>query len=91
MAILAAAVDSETIAFMADRGAQAKYVTSVSSGSLILGVAGLLKGYKATSHPPFHSGSMKTAPAAVKAAMVQMLAEFVKKSEALASPKKGYP
>lgn len=33
-----------------DRGARAKYVTSVCSGSLILGAAGLLKGYKATSH-----------------------------------------
>ncbi|MCT9824872.1 DJ-1/PfpI family protein [Pseudomonas veronii] len=47
---LAAASDAETLAFMADRGARAKYVTSVCSGSLILGAAGLLKGYKATSH-----------------------------------------
>ncbi|HUI80143.1 MAG TPA: DJ-1/PfpI family protein [Bryobacteraceae bacterium] len=148
---LAAAVDTETRAFMADRGARAKYVTSVCSGSLILGAAGLLKGYKATSHwsvrhvlagfgatptdarvvrdrnritgagvtagldfgltmvaelrdrvyaeccqlmseydpdPPFHAGSMKTAPAEVKAPMVQLLAEFVKKAEALAAAKK---
>jgi putative intracellular protease/amidase len=34
---LAAAVDPETRAFMADRGARAKYVTSVCSGSLIPG------------------------------------------------------
>ena len=47
---LAAAADPETRAFMSDRGARAKYVTSVCSGSLILGAAGLLKGYKATSH-----------------------------------------
>ncbi|WP_437881218.1 DJ-1/PfpI family protein [Pseudomonas sp. LRF_L74] len=47
---LAAATDPQTLAFMADRGARAKYVTSVCSGSLILGAAGLLKGYKATSH-----------------------------------------
>ncbi|WP_330214454.1 DJ-1/PfpI family protein [Pseudomonas sp. AM8] len=47
---LAAASDAETLAFMADRGSRAKYVTSVCSGSLILGAAGLLKGYKATSH-----------------------------------------
>ncbi|MGA2742531.1 MAG: DJ-1/PfpI family protein [Bryobacteraceae bacterium] len=149
---LAAAVDPETRAFMADRGARAKYVTSVCSGSLILGAAGLLKGYKATSHwsvrhvlagfgaiptdarvvrdrnritgagvtagldfgltmvaelrdrtyaeccqlmseydpdPPFHAGSMKTAPAEVKAPMVQMLTEFVKKAEALAAAKNG--
>jgi putative intracellular protease/amidase len=42
--------DPETRAFMADRGSRAKYVTSVCTGSLILGAAGLLKGYKATSH-----------------------------------------
>lgn len=47
---LAAASDPATLAFMRDRGARAKYVTSVCSGSLILGAAGLLKGYKATSH-----------------------------------------
>jgi cyclohexyl-isocyanide hydratase len=47
---LAAAADPQTRAFMADRGARAKYVTSVCSGSIILGAAGLLKGYKATSH-----------------------------------------
>jgi cyclohexyl-isocyanide hydratase len=42
--------DPETLAFLADRGSTAKYVTSVCSGSLLLGAAGLLKGYKATSH-----------------------------------------
>ena len=42
--------DPEVLAFLADRGAKAKYVTSVCSGSLVLGAAGLLKGYKATSH-----------------------------------------
>ena len=47
---IAAARDAATLAFIADRGARAKYVTSVCSGSLILGKAGLLKGYKATSH-----------------------------------------
>jgi putative intracellular protease/amidase len=47
---LAAAADPETRAFMADRGARAKYVTSVCTGSVILGAAGLLKGYRATSH-----------------------------------------
>lgn len=47
---VAAAGDRETRAFIADRGARAKYVTSVCTGSLILGAAGLLKGYRATSH-----------------------------------------
>jgi len=149
---LAAAKDAETLAFMADRGARAKYVTSVCSGSLLLGAAGLLKGYKATSHwsvrhvlagfgaiptdarvvrdrnritgagvtagldfgltmvadlrgriyaeccqlmseydpdPPFNAGSIKTAPAEVKTPMIEMLADFVKKSEALAAATKG--
>jgi len=149
---LAAAVDPETRAFMADRGSRAKYVTSVCSGSLILGAAGLLKGYKATSHwsvrhvlagfgaiptdarvvrdrnrvtgagvtagldfgltmvaelrdrtyaeccqlmseydphPPFNAGSMRTAPANVKAPMVKMLTAFTKKAEALASTRAG--
>ena len=47
---IAAAKDQATLAFMADRGSRATYVTSVCSGSLILGAAGLLDGYKATSH-----------------------------------------
>lgn len=47
---LAAMADPQTRAFIADRGARAKYVTSVCTGSLILGAAGLLKGYRATSH-----------------------------------------
>ena len=47
---IAAATDPATLAFLRDRGARAKYVTSVCSGSLILGAAGLLDGYRATSH-----------------------------------------
>ncbi len=47
---LAAMRDEETRAFMADRGSRATYVTSVCTGSLILGAAGLLRGYRATSH-----------------------------------------
>lgn len=42
--------DPEYLDFLADRGSRAGYVTSVCTGSIILGVAGLLKGYKATSH-----------------------------------------
>ena len=42
--------DDETLAFLADRGARARYVTAVCTGSLMLGAAGLLAGYKATSH-----------------------------------------
>ncbi len=47
---LAAARDGATIDFMRDRSCRAKYVTSVCTGSLILGVAGALKGRRATSH-----------------------------------------
>lgn len=151
---LTAAADPQTLAFMADRGARAKYITSVCSGSLVLGAAGLLDGYKATSHwscrdalagfgaiptdarvvrdrnritgagvtagldfglamvaelrdrtyaectqlmseydpdPPFNAGSMKTAPPAVKAAMLDMASEFTKKAEALANATKRAP
>jgi len=35
--------------------------------------------------PPFNAGSTKTAPAEVKATMVQMLAGFTKKAEELAT------
>lgn len=47
---LAAMRDPALLAFVADRGARAKWVTSVCTGSLVLGRAGLLKGYRATSH-----------------------------------------
>jgi len=42
--------NTETLAFVARQGATAKYVTSVCTGSLVLGAAGLLKGYKSTCH-----------------------------------------
>jgi cyclohexyl-isocyanide hydratase len=45
-----AAGDQRTRRFIADRGKRAKYVTSVCTGSFILAAAGLLKGYRATSH-----------------------------------------
>lgn len=42
--------DAEVLAFLKSRGEKAGYVTSVCTGSLVLGAAGLLRGYKATSH-----------------------------------------
>jgi putative intracellular protease/amidase len=42
--------DPAVMAFLADRGARARWVTSVCTGSLALAAAGLLKGYDATSH-----------------------------------------
>ena len=42
--------DEEVLRFLADRGSRARYVTSVCGGSIVLGAAGLLQGYEATSH-----------------------------------------
>ncbi len=42
--------DAETLAFIRTQAQQARYVTSVCTGSLVLGAAGLLKGRKATTH-----------------------------------------
>jgi putative intracellular protease/amidase len=47
---IAAAKDPATLAFVRERGARARYVTSVCTGSLVLGAAGLLGGRRATSH-----------------------------------------
>jgi putative intracellular protease/amidase len=47
---LAAARDGATIEFLRDRARRASYVTSVCTGSLLLGVAGALRGRRATSH-----------------------------------------
>jgi cyclohexyl-isocyanide hydratase len=43
-------VDSEALEFLRKQAATARYVTSVCTGSLILGAAGLLKGYKSACH-----------------------------------------
>ena len=42
--------DDEVLGFLADRGGKADYVASVSTGSLVLAAAGLLRGYRATTH-----------------------------------------
>lgn len=47
---LAAMQDAETMAFVRKAGQNARFVSSVCTGSLILGMAGFLKGRKATSH-----------------------------------------
>jgi cyclohexyl-isocyanide hydratase len=47
---LAAMEDEATIAFLAGRGRQAAWITGVCTGTLLLGAAGLLHGYRATSH-----------------------------------------
>jgi putative intracellular protease/amidase len=47
---IASAKDPAVLAFVADRAQRAKYVTSVCTGSLVLGAAGVLRGKRATSH-----------------------------------------
>lgn len=42
--------DQDVLDFVQTRGAKASYVTSVCTGSLVLGAAGLLRGKRATSH-----------------------------------------
>jgi cyclohexyl-isocyanide hydratase len=42
--------DQAVLSWLASQGAAASWVTSVCSGSLLLGAAGLLKGYRAASH-----------------------------------------
>jgi cyclohexyl-isocyanide hydratase len=47
---IAATADRETRAWVADIGASARWVTSVCTGALLLGAAGLLRGYRAATH-----------------------------------------
>ena len=42
--------DPETLAFLRTQAATARYVASVCTGSLVLGAAGLLKGYRSACH-----------------------------------------
>lgn len=51
---LAAARDPLTVDFIRNRGESADLVTSVCTGALILGMAGLLEGRKATTHWSIH-------------------------------------
>lgn len=42
--------DWETLDFLRSQGREARYVTSVCNGSLLLGAAGLLQGYRSACH-----------------------------------------
>ena len=48
--VSAAMDDVKVLEFLRRQAAKAKFVTSVCTGSLLLGAAGLLKGYRATAH-----------------------------------------
>ena len=47
---IAATDDAATLAWLRRTGDGARWITSACTGSLLLGAAGLLKGYRATSH-----------------------------------------
>ncbi|OLL31546.1 dimethylglycine dehydrogenase [Burkholderia sp. SRS-W-2-2016] len=47
--------DQQTVEFVRRQAASARYVTSVCTGALLLGAAGLLRGRRATTHWAFHS------------------------------------
>lgn len=46
--------DQETLAFLRHQAATARYITSVCTGALVLGAAGLLHGKRATTHWAAH-------------------------------------
>lgn len=47
---IAAMEDAATLAFLRHHGERARWVTSVCTGALLLGAAGLLRGYRAATH-----------------------------------------
>jgi cyclohexyl-isocyanide hydratase len=62
--------DPELIEFLKVAALQAGYITSVCSGSLILGAAGLLQGYRATTHWACHDMLSQFGAVPVKARVV---------------------
>lgn len=65
-----AMADIELVAFLQEAAARAGYITSVCTGSLLLGAAGLIRGYKATTHWAFHEMLCKFGAQPVKARVV---------------------
>ncbi len=67
---VAAMRDAEVVDFLADVGRRARFVTSVCTGSLLLGVAGLLEGYRAATHWACHEALAATGAVARKQRVV---------------------
>ncbi|MCU0647036.1 MAG: DJ-1/PfpI family protein [Gemmatimonadaceae bacterium] len=68
---VAAMKDPAMMAFLQRQAPSARYVTSVCTGALILGAAGLLKGYKATTHWVTHELLASLGATPVKSRVVQ--------------------
>jgi len=66
----AAMADAELIAFLQSAAQRADYITSVCSGALLLGAAGLMKGYRATTHWAIHDTLSQFGAQPVKARVV---------------------
>jgi cyclohexyl-isocyanide hydratase len=66
----AAMADAELIAFLQTAAQRADYITSVCSGSLLLGAAGLIDGYRATTHWALHDALSQFGAQPVKARVV---------------------
>jgi cyclohexyl-isocyanide hydratase len=66
----AAMTDTELISFLQSAAPRADYITSVCSGSLLLGAAGLLQGYQATTHWALHDVLPQFGAQPVKARVV---------------------
>ena len=63
--------DPHTLGFLKDQAHTARYVTSVCTGALVLGAAGLLRGRKATTHWAYHDLLTALGATAVKARVVR--------------------
>ena len=63
--------DPHTLGFLKDQAHTARYVTSVCTGALVLGAAGLLRGRKATTHWAYHDLLAALGATAVKARVVR--------------------
>ena len=63
--------DAEVLEFVRHQAARARYVTSVCTGSLVLGAAGLLQGRRATTHWASHQFLPRLGAIPVRARVVR--------------------